>query len=161
MHESSGGNNELVTLWQCPTGSSELLMRCICGIEHHHGRSKMRCFPNTHSMHHEFEVLQARLCQRRRIVQSHTFYASKSIMQHRLFRGPNTNDMKNRMVLAAPGLLLTPPPSSSPPKTPHRSYSAQIQSQNEEKTPPPPNRTCPYRRELDIHDHTDPIRCAK
>jgi hypothetical protein len=21
---------------------------------------------------------------------------------------------------------------------------------------PPPNRTCPYRRELDIHDHTDP-----
>jgi hypothetical protein len=32
------------------------------------------------------------------------------------------------MVLAAPGLLLTPPPSSSPPKTPHRSYSAQIQS---------------------------------
>jgi hypothetical protein len=34
----------------------------------------------------------------------------------------------------------------SPQKTPHRSYSAQIQSQNEEKTPPPPNRTCPYRR---------------
>jgi hypothetical protein len=55
------------------------------------------------------------------------------------------------MVLAAPDLLLTPPPSSSPPKTPHRSYSAQIQSQNEEKIPHPPNRTCPYRRELDIH----------
>ena len=32
------------------------------------------------------------------------------------------------MVLAAPGLLFTSPPSSSPPKTPHRSYSAQIQS---------------------------------
>jgi hypothetical protein len=41
------------------------------------------------------------------------------------------------MVLATPGLLLTPPPSSSPPKTPHRSYSAQIKSQNEEKNPPP------------------------
>jgi hypothetical protein len=38
------------------------------------------------------------------------------------------------MVLAAPSLLLTPPPSSSPVKTPHRSYSAQIQSQNDEKT---------------------------
>ena len=37
------------------------------------------------------------------------------------------------MVLAAPGPLLTPPPSSSPPKTPHRSYSAQTRSQNEEK----------------------------
>ena len=41
------------------------------------------------------------------------------------------------MVLAAPGPLLTPPPSSSPPKTPHRSYSAQTRSHNEEKTPPP------------------------
>ena len=43
----------------------------------------------------------------------------------------------------------------------HRSYSAQIRSQNEEKKLPPPNRTCPCRRELDIHDHTDPIRCAQ
>jgi hypothetical protein len=41
------------------------------------------------------------------------------------------------MVLAAPGPLLTPPPSSFPPKTPHRSYSAQTRSQNEEKNPPP------------------------
>jgi len=41
------------------------------------------------------------------------------------------------MVLAAPGLLLTPLPSSFPPKTPFRSYSAQIRSQNEEKNPPP------------------------
>ena len=41
------------------------------------------------------------------------------------------------MVLAAPGPLLTPPPSSSPPKTPHRSYSAQTRSQNEEKKHPP------------------------
>ena len=41
------------------------------------------------------------------------------------------------MVLAAPGPLLTPPPSSSPPKTPHRSYSAQTRSQDEEKNPPP------------------------
>jgi hypothetical protein len=41
------------------------------------------------------------------------------------------------MVLAAPGPLLTPPPSSAPPKTPHRSYSAQIRSQNEEKKHPP------------------------
>jgi len=40
------------------------------------------------------------------------------------------------MVLASPGPLLTPPPSSSPPKTPHRSYSAQTRSQNEEKNPP-------------------------
>jgi len=30
---------------------------------------------------------------------------------------------KSRIVLAAPGPLLTPPPSFSPPKTPHRSYS--------------------------------------
>jgi hypothetical protein len=37
------------------------------------------------------------------------------------------------MVLAAPGPLLRPP-SSSPKKTPIRSYSAQIRSQNEEKT---------------------------
>jgi hypothetical protein len=36
---------------------------------------------------------------------------------------------KSRMVLAAPGPLLTPPPSSSPPKTPHRSYSAQTRYQ--------------------------------
>ncbi len=42
---------------------------------------------------------------------------------------------KSRMVLAAPGPLLTPPPSSSPPKTPFRSYSTQIRSQNEEKNP--------------------------
>ena len=41
------------------------------------------------------------------------------------------------MVLAAPGQLLTPSPSSSPPKTPHRSSSAQIRSQNEEKKHPP------------------------
>jgi hypothetical protein len=41
------------------------------------------------------------------------------------------------MVLAAPGPLLTPPPSSSPPKTPHRSYSSQTRSQDEEKNPPP------------------------
>jgi hypothetical protein len=41
------------------------------------------------------------------------------------------------MVLAAPGPLLIPPPSSSPPKTPHRSYSAQTRSQNEEKNPTP------------------------
>jgi hypothetical protein len=37
------------------------------------------------------------------------------------------------MVLTAPGPLLTPPPSSSPPKTPFRSFSAQIRSQNVEK----------------------------
>ena len=41
------------------------------------------------------------------------------------------------MVLAAPGPLLTPPPSSSIPKTPIRSYSAKIRSQNEEKNHPP------------------------
>ena len=40
------------------------------------------------------------------------------------------------MVLAEPGLHLTPPPSSSPPKTSFQSYSAQIRSHNEEKTPP-------------------------
>jgi hypothetical protein len=33
---------------------------------------------------------------------------------------------KSRMVLAAPGPLLTPPPSSSPPKTPHRSYESSL-----------------------------------
>jgi len=27
--------------------------------------------------------------------------------------------------------------------------------------PPPPNCTCPCRRELDIHYHTNPIQCAK
>ena len=64
---------------------------------------------------------------------------------------------KSRMVLATPGLLLTPPPSSSPPKTPTRSYSAQIRSQNEEKSRPPPNSAYPYRRELDIDHQTDPI----
>ncbi len=41
------------------------------------------------------------------------------------------------MVLAAPVPLLTPPPSSSPPKTPFRSYSAQLRSQNEEKNQTP------------------------
>ena len=41
------------------------------------------------------------------------------------------------MVLASPGPLLPPPPSSSPPKTPHRSYSAQTRSQDEEKNPSP------------------------
>jgi hypothetical protein len=44
---------------------------------------------------------------------------------------------KSRMVLAAPGQLLTPPPSSSPPKTPYRSYSDQTRSQNEEKNHTP------------------------
>ncbi len=34
--------------------------------------------------------------------------------------------LKSRMVLAAPGPLLTPPPSSSPAKTPHRSYKPQV-----------------------------------
>jgi hypothetical protein len=42
------------------------------------------------------------------------------------------------MVLSAPGPLLAQLPSSSPPKTPHRSYSAQTRSQNEEKNHPPP-----------------------
>ncbi len=41
------------------------------------------------------------------------------------------------MVLATPGSLLTPPPSTTPPKTPHRSYSAQTRSQDEEKNTPP------------------------
>jgi hypothetical protein len=50
------------------------------------------------------------------------------------------------MVLASPGPLLTPPRSSSPPKTPHRSYSAQIRSQNEEKNNPP--QTVPTRRQV-------------
>jgi hypothetical protein len=40
---------------------------------------------------------------------------------------------KRRMVLAAPGPLLTPPPSSFPPKTPIRSHTAQIRFHNEEK----------------------------
>jgi len=44
---------------------------------------------------------------------------------------------KSRMVLADPGPLLTPPPSSSPPKTPHRSYSDQTRSQDEEKNHTP------------------------
>jgi hypothetical protein len=39
--------------------------------------------------------------------------------------------------LAPPGPLFTPPPPSSPPKTPQRSYSAQIRSQNEEKNHTP------------------------
>ena len=63
-------------------------------------------------------------------------YLKEGTYHTRLFRGPSTNDMKSRMVLAAPGPLLTPPPSSPPPKTPHRSYSAQIQSQNENPCPP-------------------------
>jgi hypothetical protein len=49
-----------------------------------------------------------------------------------------------RMVLAAPGPLLTPPPSSSPPKTPARSYSAEIRSQNEEKNHPPQTVPVPF-----------------
>jgi hypothetical protein len=56
--------------------------------------------------------------------------------------------------------------SSFPTKTPFRSYSDKIRSQNEEKNhpceePPLQNHTCPYRQELDIDDHTDPIQCAK
>jgi hypothetical protein len=64
-------------------------------------------------------------------------YLKEGTYHTRLFRGPSTNGIKSRMVLAAPGPLLTPPPSSSPPKTPHRSYSAQTRSQNEEKNLPP------------------------
>jgi hypothetical protein len=56
----------------------------------------------------------------------------------RLFGGPNTNDMKSRMVLASPGPLLTPRPSSSPPKTLHRSYSAITPPRYGNQTPPPP-----------------------
>ena len=70
-------------------------------------------------------------------------YLKEGTYHTRLFRGPSTNDMKSRMVLAAPGPLLTPPPSSPPPKTPFRSYSAQTRSQNEEKNPPPQTRPAP------------------
>ena len=48
------------------------------------------------------------------------------------------------MVLAAPGPFLTPP-SSSPPKTPTRSHSTQIRSQNEEKNQSPPYLSLLYR----------------
>ena len=56
---------------------------------------------------------------------------------------------KRRMVLAAPGPLLTPPPSSSPPKTPVRSYSAQTPLRNGDPTPPQPVTGC--LRVLQLH----------
>ena len=40
-------------------------------------------------------------------------YLKEGTYHTRLFRGPSTNGMKSRMVLAAPDPLLTPPPSSS------------------------------------------------
>jgi hypothetical protein len=44
-------------------------------------------------------------------------YLKEGTYHTRLFRGPRTMIWKSRMVLAAPGPLLTPPPSSFPPKT--------------------------------------------
>ncbi len=44
------------------------------------------------------------MCREREYLQEGTYHT-------RLFRGPSTNGMKSRMVLAAPGPLLTPPPS--------------------------------------------------
>jgi hypothetical protein len=71
-------------------------------------------------------------------------YLEEGTYHTRLFRGPSTNGMKSRMVLAAPGPLLTPFPSSSPPRTPHWSYSAQIRSQNKEENHPPGSPPKPY-----------------
>ena len=63
-------------------------------------------------------------------------YLEEGTYHKRLFRGPNTNDMKSRMVLASPGPLLTPRPSSSPPKTPFRYYSAITPPRSGSPTPP-------------------------
>jgi len=54
--------------------------------------------------------------------------------------------LRNRMVLASPGPLLTPPPSSSPPKTPFRSYSVITPPRYGNQTPPPPDSSCSSRR---------------
>jgi hypothetical protein len=99
------------------------------------------------------------ICSCRNKNQPKAIYPKGTSHHTRLLRGPSTNDMKKEdgpsRSWPTPHTSHTQPPSSFPPKTPHLSYSAQIQSQNEEKTPP--NRSCPYRRELNIHDHTDPI----
>ncbi len=61
------------------------------------------------------------------------------------------------MVLAAPGPLLTPLP---PPRRPLTGPTPPKLDPRMKRRTPPPNRTCPCRQELDIDDHTDPIRCA-
>ena len=55
----------------------------------------------------------------------------------RLFRGPSTNGMKKQDGPSRSWPTPHTTPFSPPPKTPIRSYSAQIRSQNEEKNHPP------------------------
>jgi hypothetical protein len=81
-------------------------------------------------------LMMSFICSYRNKNQPKSIYPKGTSHHTRLFRGPSTNDIKSRMVLADPGPLLTRPPPSSPPKTPHLSSSAQTRSQNEEKTPP-------------------------
>ena len=47
-----------------------------------------------------------------------------------------------------------------PPYVPH-AHASVNQGVNISAATSPPNSNCPYRRELDLDDHTDPIRYAK
>ncbi len=66
-------------------------------------------------------MMMSFICSCRNKNQPNAIYPKGTSHHTRLFRGTSTNDMKSRMVLAAPGPLLTPPSSSSPQKTPNRS----------------------------------------
>jgi hypothetical protein len=58
-------------------------------------------------------MMMSFICSCKNKNQPTAIYPKGTSHHTRLFRGPSTNGMKSRMVLAAPDPLLTPPPSSS------------------------------------------------